>query len=188
MGSGLMFDPHAYGDEIAGILAFDGNGERLMPLAGGTCNSADARRLRCWRGCISTFRVGMRRTAWRRISIPRREVTGTPWCTGRSPTRGTRGTGSGAWASTRPFPHCGRARQKSASRSGTTGIRWRSSTTAKRRENVRGRRKNKRRWRSSGRSGNCCSTGAPKRAGDDSGVRQGGQTRQRAIMWSWRKR
>src|SRR5664279_2144475 len=42
---GSMFDPHAYGDEIAGILALDGSGERLMPLAGGTCSSADARGL-----------------------------------------------------------------------------------------------------------------------------------------------
>ena len=40
-----MFDPHAYGDEIAGILALDGNGERLMPLAGATCSSVEARRL-----------------------------------------------------------------------------------------------------------------------------------------------
>ena len=40
-----MFDPNAYGDEIAGILALDGNGERLMPLAGATCSSAEARRL-----------------------------------------------------------------------------------------------------------------------------------------------
>ena len=40
-----MFDPAAYGDEIAAILALDGNGERLMPLAGGTCSSAEARRL-----------------------------------------------------------------------------------------------------------------------------------------------
>jgi hypothetical protein len=40
-----MFDPLAYGDEIAGILALDGNGERLLPLAGGTCSSAEARRL-----------------------------------------------------------------------------------------------------------------------------------------------
>ena len=37
-----MFDPRAYGDEIAAILALDGNGERLMPLAGGTCSSAEA--------------------------------------------------------------------------------------------------------------------------------------------------
>jgi len=42
---GSMFDPHAYGDEIAGILALDGSGERLMPLAGGTCSSAEARGL-----------------------------------------------------------------------------------------------------------------------------------------------
>src|ERR1039457_541515 len=40
-----MFDPNAYGDEIAGILALDGNGERLVPLAGGTCSSVEARRL-----------------------------------------------------------------------------------------------------------------------------------------------
>jgi hypothetical protein len=40
-----MFDPHAYGDEIAAILALDGNGERLMPLAGGTCSSQEARDL-----------------------------------------------------------------------------------------------------------------------------------------------
>ena len=40
-----MFDPRAYGDEIAAILALDGNGERLMPLAGGTCSSVEARNL-----------------------------------------------------------------------------------------------------------------------------------------------
>jgi hypothetical protein len=40
-----MFDPHAYSDEIAAILALDGNGERLMPLAGGTCSSEEARSL-----------------------------------------------------------------------------------------------------------------------------------------------
>src|SRR6185369_17486026 len=40
-----MFDPHAYGDEIAGILALDGNGEQLMPLTGGTCSSPEARNL-----------------------------------------------------------------------------------------------------------------------------------------------
>ena len=39
-----MFDPHAYGDEIAGILALDGHGKRLMPLAGGTCSSQEARK------------------------------------------------------------------------------------------------------------------------------------------------
>ncbi|MEO8596840.1 MAG: hypothetical protein ABI759_26205 [Candidatus Solibacter sp.] len=38
-----MFDPRAYGEEIAGILALDGDGERLMPLAGGTCSSLEAR-------------------------------------------------------------------------------------------------------------------------------------------------
>src|SRR5439155_4223427 len=38
-----MFDPADYGEEIAGILALDGNGERLMPLSGGTCSSTKAR-------------------------------------------------------------------------------------------------------------------------------------------------
>ena len=38
-----MFDPQAYGGEIAEILALDGNGERLMPLAGGKCSSSKAR-------------------------------------------------------------------------------------------------------------------------------------------------
>jgi len=40
----MEFDPRKYGEEIAAILALDGNGERLMPLAGGTCSSAEARR------------------------------------------------------------------------------------------------------------------------------------------------
>ena len=40
-----MFDPHVYGDEIAAILALNGNGERLMPLAGGTCSTVEARGL-----------------------------------------------------------------------------------------------------------------------------------------------
>ena len=35
----MPFDPHAYGDEVAAILALDGNGERLMPLASGRCSS-----------------------------------------------------------------------------------------------------------------------------------------------------
>ena len=38
-----MFDPHAYGTEIAAILALDGDGERLMPLSGGKCSSPEAR-------------------------------------------------------------------------------------------------------------------------------------------------
>ncbi|MEO8371993.1 MAG: hypothetical protein ABI806_22610 [Candidatus Solibacter sp.] len=40
-----MFDPHAYGEEIARILALDGDGLRPMPLAGGRCTSAAARDL-----------------------------------------------------------------------------------------------------------------------------------------------
>src|SRR5713226_8362206 len=40
----MRFDPNAYGDKVADILALDGNGERLMPLAGVTCSSQEARR------------------------------------------------------------------------------------------------------------------------------------------------
>lgn len=38
-----MFDPRAYGSDVAAILALDGNGERLMPLASGRCSSEEAR-------------------------------------------------------------------------------------------------------------------------------------------------
>lgn len=37
-----MFNPDAYGEEVARILALDGNGRRLMPLAGGRCSSERA--------------------------------------------------------------------------------------------------------------------------------------------------
>lgn len=40
----MAFSPEAYGPEVAAILALDGNGERLMPLAGGFCSSEEARR------------------------------------------------------------------------------------------------------------------------------------------------
>ncbi len=39
----MAFDPNLYGETVAAILALDGGGERLMPLAGGTCSSEDAR-------------------------------------------------------------------------------------------------------------------------------------------------
>lgn len=43
----MHFDASAYGTAVAEILALDGGGERLMPLALGTCASAEAaRRLR----------------------------------------------------------------------------------------------------------------------------------------------
>jgi len=34
----MHFDPSAYGDEVSGILALDGSGARLMPLALGRCS------------------------------------------------------------------------------------------------------------------------------------------------------
>jgi hypothetical protein len=39
----MKFEPDTYGPLIAGILALDGSGARLMPLAGSSCSSADAR-------------------------------------------------------------------------------------------------------------------------------------------------
>jgi hypothetical protein len=41
----MDFDPHAYGSNVAAILALDGGGERLMPLASGVCSSSEAARL-----------------------------------------------------------------------------------------------------------------------------------------------
>ncbi len=38
----MKFGPQAYGPEVAAILALDGNGERLMPLASGRCSSSEA--------------------------------------------------------------------------------------------------------------------------------------------------
>ncbi len=38
----MQFRPERYGEEVAAILALDGNGERLMPLAAGTCSSRSA--------------------------------------------------------------------------------------------------------------------------------------------------
>src|SRR5262245_30184114 len=40
-----MFDPTAYGEEVARILALGGGGERLMPLARGACTSTESRDL-----------------------------------------------------------------------------------------------------------------------------------------------
>lgn len=39
----MAFDAQAYGEGVVEILALDGNGARLMPLAGGRCCSVDAR-------------------------------------------------------------------------------------------------------------------------------------------------
>jgi len=40
-----MFDPARYGEEVARILAFDDDGQRLIPLTIGECSSVEARRL-----------------------------------------------------------------------------------------------------------------------------------------------
>src|SRR5262245_12106210 len=39
----MAFDPTRYGPEVSAILALDGNGARLMPLAEGKCSSTAAR-------------------------------------------------------------------------------------------------------------------------------------------------
>ena len=39
----MRFDSTAYGATVAEILALDGSGERLMPLAKGSCSSEEAR-------------------------------------------------------------------------------------------------------------------------------------------------
>jgi hypothetical protein len=41
----MIFDPNAYGTEVERVLALDGNGQRLMPLAHGRCESAAAREI-----------------------------------------------------------------------------------------------------------------------------------------------
>src|SRR3989442_14830301 len=38
----MKFDPTAYGPLVGSILALDGEGGRLMPLASGRCSSAEA--------------------------------------------------------------------------------------------------------------------------------------------------
>ena len=41
----MDFDPAKYGPEVAGVLALDGNGNRLLPLHCVACTSQEARRL-----------------------------------------------------------------------------------------------------------------------------------------------
>src|SRR5919198_2309137 len=40
----MEFDPKGYGRQVAEILALDGSGARLMPLAHGKCSSEEVRR------------------------------------------------------------------------------------------------------------------------------------------------
>src|SRR5581483_7484640 len=39
----MSFDPKLLSDEVTALLALDGNGNRLMPLAAGRCSSPQAR-------------------------------------------------------------------------------------------------------------------------------------------------
>ena len=54
-----MFDPAAYGEEIARILALEGAGQRLMPLAGGTCSAPAAPALIRAARVTETARAGL---------------------------------------------------------------------------------------------------------------------------------
>jgi hypothetical protein len=40
----MHFDPELYGERVSSILALDGGGQRLMPLALGTCSNQEAAR------------------------------------------------------------------------------------------------------------------------------------------------
>jgi hypothetical protein len=54
----IRFDPTAYGERAASILALDQNGERLMPLAGGHCSSQEARRALAQLSALDLFPAG----------------------------------------------------------------------------------------------------------------------------------
>jgi hypothetical protein len=55
----MPFDPHAYGPEVAAILALGGDGERPMALAEPVCISEDARRRIAAAGIPETLRAGL---------------------------------------------------------------------------------------------------------------------------------
>src|SRR6516162_2726389 len=55
----MPFDPHAYGPEVAAILALAGNGSRPMALAEPVCSSADARARIAAARIPETLRAGL---------------------------------------------------------------------------------------------------------------------------------
>lgn len=55
----MRFDPDAYGPEVAAILALEGNGERLMPLAEPCCISEDAQARIALANVPETLRAGL---------------------------------------------------------------------------------------------------------------------------------
>ncbi|MCX6624571.1 MAG: hypothetical protein NTY38_26630, partial [Acidobacteria bacterium] len=54
----MNFDPLAYGPRVAGILALDGAGSRLMPLASGACSSSQAYQLLSEAQAAELFKEG----------------------------------------------------------------------------------------------------------------------------------
>ena len=63
----MNFDPSAYGPAVAAILALDGNGERLMPLASGRCSSPEA---------LTRIQAGSAATLFPHSSAPEAALSG----------------------------------------------------------------------------------------------------------------
>ena len=143
----MGFSAEAYGPEVAAILALDGGGERLMPLAGGACSSPEA---------LASLRAAGVRTLFAAARAPEAALAGlylyfscldechaiaqaiaTPegsyWHAimhRRSPTPATPATGSDAWAHTPSFPPCWRQPRRSVTPRAPAGTRSCSSNSA----------------------------------------------------------
>jgi hypothetical protein len=63
----MDFDPKIYGAGVAGILALDGNGYRLMPLASGCCSSQEA---------VARLRVSSAHTLFPSAKFPEAALSG----------------------------------------------------------------------------------------------------------------
>jgi len=176
-----QFNPWEYGDAVAAILALDGSGQRLMPLAGGTCSCTEAhKRLTSTRagqlfpaarspegslaGLFLYFSCCRRLTRSRRRSTPPKVATGTASCIVRNRTPEIPGIGSARWGGIRSSRLCAPKPPRSESRADRSGIHSRSSVCAK--ERAASLVPMRRDWRSrrSAPSGSCCSIIAPAQA------------------------
>ena len=166
-----MFDPHAYGEEIAGILALDGNGERLMPLAGGTCSSEEARSLVKASRLPPVELAGLYLyfSCWddaHRVAQDIETPEGSYWHAivhRQEPDPGNAAYWFRHLGRHPIFPALRRAgrgnRDRVREELGSPGLRL---LLRRGKKAPRARRSNKWRWPSSGRSGSYCSIGAPK--------------------------
>ena len=111
------FNPTAYGESVARILALDQDGERLMPLTGGSCSSTEAKSVLSKAQANQLFPAaqspeGALSGLWlyfscydechssARILKPRKAVSGTAFSIVRSPTQTMPATGSVVSANT----------------------------------------------------------------------------------------